>query len=46
MLRAEAYPTGWASRRFFPARAARTPVPPLDPTVGQPIEKRPNLGQD
>ena len=46
MLRAEAYPAGWASRRFFPARAARTPVPPLDPTVGKPTEKRPNLGQD
>ena len=43
MLRPEAYPVGWSSRRYFPARAARTPVPGLDPTV-EPAEKRPNFG--
>ena len=44
MLRPEAYPVGWSSRRYFPARAARPAVPALDPTHQQPAEKRPNLG--
>ena len=44
MLRPEAYPIGWSSRRYFPARAPRQPVPPLDPTVQGPVEKRPHLG--
>ena len=39
MLRVEAYPVGWSSRRYFPPRAPRPAVPPLNP------EKRPNLGQ-
>ena len=46
MLRPEAYPVGWSSRRYFPARAARTPVAPLDPMQQQPpAPKRPNFGQ-
>ena len=44
MLRPEAYPMGWSSRRYFPARAARPPVPPLNPVQHQPDPKRPNLG--
>ena len=46
MLRAEAYPVGWSSRRYFPARAARPPVAPLNPVQQQqqpPEPKRPNL---
>lgn len=46
MLRPEAYPVGWSSRRYFPARAPRQPVPPLDPTSQEPAEKRPNLGSE
>ena len=46
MLRPEAYPVGWSSRRYFPARASRQPVPPLDPTLQEPAEKRPNLGSE
>ena len=45
MLRPEAYPMGWSSRRYFPARAARPGVPPLNPVQQQPDPKRPNLGQ-
>ena len=45
MLRPEAYPMGWSSRRYFPARAARPAVPPLNPVQHQPDHKRPNLGQ-
>ena len=45
MLRPEAYPTGWSSRRYFPARAARPPVAPLYPEQQQPDRKRPNLDQ-
>ena len=46
MLRPEAYPVGWSSRRYFPARAARTPAAPLDPMQQQPpAPKRPNFGQ-
>ena len=45
MLRPEAYPMGWSSRRYFPARAARPAVPPLNPVQDQPDPKRPNLGQ-
>ena len=47
MLRPEAYPTGWSSRRYFPARAARPLVPALNPTQHQqPQPKRQNQGQD
>ena len=45
MLRPEAYPMGWSSRRYFPARAARPAVPPLNPVQHQPDPKRPNLAQ-
>ena len=45
MLRPEAYPAGWSSRRYFPARAARPVVPPLHPVDQVPAQKRPNLGQ-
>ena len=45
MLRPEAYPIGWSSRRYFPARAPRQPVPALDPTNQQPAQKRPHLVQ-
>ena len=45
MLRPEAYPMGWSSMRYFPARAARPAVPPLNPVQHQPVPKRPNLGQ-
>ena len=45
MLRPEAYPMGWSSRRYFPARAARPPVAPLNPMQQAPDHKRPNLGQ-
>ena len=45
MLRPEAYPVGWSSRRYFPARAPRQAVPALDPTNQQPAQKRPNMGQ-
>ena len=38
MLRPEAFPDGWTSRRYFPPRAQRTPVADLDPP-----EKRANL---
>ena len=41
MMRAEAYPMGWSSRRYFPPRAPRPVVPPLNP-----LEKRQNLGQE
>ena len=44
MLRPEAYPVGWSSRRYFPARSARPPVAPLDPAQHHPAPKRPNLG--
>ena len=43
MMRPEAYPAGWTSRRYFPPRAQRPPVPDLDPTVTQPPEKRANV---
>ena len=48
VLRPEAYPVGWSSRRYFPARAPRPPVAPLDPVQQQqqpPEPKRQNLGQ-
>ena len=40
MMRVEAYPMGWSSRRYFPPRAPRPSVPALNP-----LEKRLNLGQ-
>ena len=43
MMRPEAYPTGWTSRRYFPPRPQRPPVADLNPTSSQPPEKRPNL---
>ena len=43
MLRPEAFPAGWTSRRYFPPRPQRPPVPELDPTAVPPPEKRPNL---
>ena len=46
MLRPESYPAGWSSRRYFPARAARTPVAPLYPDQQEPAAKRPNNGSD
>lgn len=42
MLKSEAYPSGWSSRRYFPARPARSAVPPLYPNGRE--AKRPNLG--
>ena len=45
MLKPEAYPVGWSSRRYFPARAPRQQVTALDPTNQQPVQKRPNMGQ-
>ena len=42
MLKSEAYPSGWSSRRYFPARAAHSAVPPLYPNGCD--AKRPNLG--
>ena len=44
MLRPEAYPAGWTTRKYFPPRAQRPPVPNIDPTVGQPPVKRANVG--
>ena len=31
MMRPEAIPAGWTSRRFFPPRQKRPPVPELNP---------------
>ena len=46
MLRPESYPAGWSSRRYFPARAARTPVAPLYPDQQEPAAKRPHQAGD
>ena len=43
MMRPEAYPAGWNTRRYFPPRPPRPPVPDLDPTASQPPVKRANL---
>ena len=48
MLRPEAYPTGWNTRKYFPPRQQILAVPGLYPTGGaagdaQPPEKRANL---
>ena len=40
MEKAEAYPAGWTSRKYFPPRPARPPTPELDPTAGQPPNKK------
>ena len=46
ILRPEAFPAGWTTRRYFPPRAPRPPVPELDPTVAQPPGKKANLGAE
>ena len=43
MLRPEAFPAGWTSRKYFPPRAQRPPVPDLHPTGTQPPGKKANL---
>ena len=43
MMKPEAFPTGWTSRKYFPPRAQRPPVADLDPTAAQPPGKRANL---
>ena len=44
MLRPEAYPAGWTTRKYFPPRQQRPAVPELYPTAAaQPPEKRANL---
>ena len=43
MMKLEAVPSGWTSRKYFPPRDPRPPVPALDPTQAQPPSKRPNL---
>ena len=39
MMRPQSIPMGWSSRRYFPPRAPRAGVPPLNP-----LDKRINLG--
>ena len=39
MEKLEAYPSAWSCRKYFPPRAARPPIPDLDPTVKQPQPK-------
>ena len=46
MLRPESYPAGWSSRRYFPARTARTPAAPLYPDQQEPAAKKPNHGSE
>ena len=43
MLRPEAYPAGWTTRKYFPPRAPRPPVPELHPSAAQPPVKKANL---
>ena len=43
MMCPEAYPDGWTSRKYFPPRAPRPPVPELHPTSRQPPVKKANL---
>ena len=44
MMKPEALPSGWTSRKYFPPRDPRPPVPALDPTQAQPPPaKRANL---
>ena len=43
MMKPEAFPTGWTSRKYFPPRAQRPPVADLDPTASQPPGKKANL---
>ena len=40
ILRPEAFPAGWTTRRYIPPRAPRPPVPELDPTGTQPPERK------
>ena len=46
MLRPEAYPAGWTTRKYFPPRAPRPPVPELHPSAAQPPVKKANLAVD
>ena len=45
MLRPEAYPAGWTTRKYFPPRQQRPAVPELYPSAAEqaPPEKRANL---
>ena len=43
MMRPEAFPSGWTSRRYFPPKAPRKAVPELYPEGLEPPEKRPHL---
>ena len=43
MMCPEAYPVGWTSRKYFPPRAPRPPVPELHPTSTQPPVKKANM---
>ena len=43
MMRPEAFPAGWNTRKYFPPRPPRPPVPDLDPTAAQPPGKKANL---
>ena len=43
MLRPEAYPAGWTTRKYFPPRTPRPAVPELHPTAAQPPVKKANL---
>ena len=43
MMKPQAVPTGWTSRKYFPPRLSRPPVPDLDPTQTQPPGKKAHL---
>ena len=48
MMRPEAYPNGWTTRKYFPPRAPRAPRPPvpeLHPAGPQPPVKKANLAE-
>ena len=48
MMRPEAYPNGWTTRKYFPPRAPRAPRPPvpeLHPAGTQPPVKKANLAK-
>ena len=45
MMRPEAYPNGWTTRKYFPPRAPRPPVPELHPSAAQPPVKKANLAE-
>ena len=48
MMRPEAYPAGWTTRKYFPPRAPRPTVPELHPSAAsaQPPVKKPNLAEE